>query len=190
MTGSSSQWRTWDTAQVSTVSPPPLPWKEGPGAWTQVGVPSAPALEERAGTQTWVDVDHKSLVFGLLVQGPPVNGKPEGPLLLHCRLGSWNLPVLLRRPPFASLSKGSTLSSETWTQHRFSGLWPQGLAPPKWREFLERLHWGHVVVMLMLISSGKMLVAGDGEETGVLCTCLAYKPGGNPPWARKHWQGV
>lgn len=36
-------------------------------------------------------------------------------------------------------------------------------------------------MMLMLISGGKMLVGGDGEGTGVLCTCLAYKPGGNPP---------
>ena len=41
-------------------------------------------------------------------------------------------------------------------------------------------------LMLMLISSGKMLVGGDGEGAGVLCTCLAYKSGGNPPWARKH----
>ena len=139
MTGSSSQWRTWDTAQVSTVSPPPLPRREGPGARTWVGVPSTPALEERVGTRAWVDVDHISLVFGLLVQNPPVNGKPEAPHLLHLRLGRWSLPVLLRKPPFASLSKGSTLSSETSTQHRFSGLWPQGLALPKWREFLERL---------------------------------------------------
>ena len=124
MTGSSSQWRMWDTAQVSKGSPPPLPWREG------------------LGTRTRVDVDHRSLVSGLLVQGPPVSGKPEGPHLLHCRLGSWSLPVLLRKPPSASLSKGSTLSSETWTQHGFSGLWPRGLALPKWREFLERLCWG------------------------------------------------
>lgn len=38
-----------------------------------------------------------------------------------------------------------------------------------------------VGLMLMVISSGKMLVGGDGERAGVLCTCLAYKPGGNPP---------
>lgn len=32
------------------------------------------------------------------------------------------------------------LRVQSWTQHRFSGLWPQGPELPKWRVFLDGLH--------------------------------------------------